>query len=159
MTTVMPFDTILSALKDKASTTAMFADVLLHEPKSAPISDSRSRQAVLAIWVGKFGAFQKQSGLASTALQMTVMARVYRTAMADPEDEIDRDILNCTSAIMEAITGGFTLGSLVMAVDLDGSTGTPMTATLGYLTQDSMIFRVADITIPIILTQEWSQVP
>ena len=54
------------------------------------------------------------------------------------------------------MTGSIAAG-LVRCVDLLGMYGTPMQMTPGWLEADSAPFRVAEITLPVVLNDMWIQ--
>jgi hypothetical protein len=47
----------------------------------------------------------------------------------------------------------------VKCVDLLGMAGTPLGAEAGYMQQDSVWFRIADITVPVIVNDAFAQSP
>jgi len=58
---------------------------------------------------------------------------------------------------MASYIGGFTLGGLVRDVDVNGEFGTPLEAVYGYVAIDGAMYRVATITIPVIVNDVWTQ--
>lgn len=129
-----------------------FETVIRHEPKAAPVS-----LPALAVWFASIGPARGVSGLAATSARCEFRARAYLNALAKPEDDIDPKLILVTSQLLAAFTGGFTLNGDVMEVDLLGAYGTPLEATAGYIQHDDHQFRVAELTIPVIIDGIWTQ--
>lgn len=147
----LDYAALVDVIASHAMELGVFAQVNQHEPKSAPGQDISC-----AIWVDSIAP--AESGLASTSVRLVVMARVYQNFLLKPEDRIDPVVVSAVDALMTAISADFTMGGLVRNVDLLGRGGTPLSAKAGYLEQDRQIFRVMDITVPMILNDVWEQV-
>lgn len=149
----MALDTkgIVAAAASHAQTLARFEQVLRHEPKNAP-----GAGMTLAIWAQNLRPARQRSGLASTSVRLELAERIYLNFRAEPEDEIDERLLDATDALMGAYSGDFDLGAGV-DVDLLGAHGDPMQAAAGYLEQDSKVYRIMGITLPLIVNDLWSQ--
>jgi hypothetical protein len=59
---------------------------------------------------------------------------------------------------MKELSGSITLGGTVRMIDLLGIDGTPLSAMAGYLQIDRKVYRVMDLTIPVIVNDMWTQV-
>ena len=141
---------ILAAVQSHASRTGLVERVLGHEPKSAP-----GNGISVAVWVQNLRP--ATSGLTSTSVRLELSVRVYTNMLAKPEDAIDANLLEVVDALMGAYSGDFTLGGLVKNVDLLGAEGEPLSADAGYLEQDSKLYRVMVISLPLIVNDLWSQ--
>jgi hypothetical protein len=117
----------------------------------------RRRRATVSIWLASLNPIAEVSGLAATSLRLELSIRIYENFKSQPEDEIDKRLLDATSKLMEAYTGDFQLGGTVMDVDLLGAHGDPLGAEGGYLSQDSSLFRVVVMTLPIIISDVYTQ--
>jgi hypothetical protein len=83
---------------------------------------------------------------------------VYLNAMSKPEDSTDPKLILLISQLIGAFSGGFTLGGEVMAVDLLGAWGAPLAVqAAGWLEHDGKQFRVAELTIPVVIDDIWVQ--
>lgn len=145
---------ILAAVQSHASRTGLFERVLGHEPKSAP-----GNGLSVAVWVQNLRPIPGGSGLASTTARLELSVRVYSNMLADPQDAIDTRLLDAVDALMAAYSGDFQLGGLIRNVDLLGADGDPLSCNAGYLEQDSKLYRVVVITLPLICNDLWEQVP
>ena len=143
---------ILAAVISHAKKLGKAERVLTHEPKSAP-----GKGISIAVWVQNLRPVV--SGLDSTTARLELSVRVYTNMLADPQDAIDTALLDVVDTLMGAYSGAFTLGGLVRQVDLLGEHGDPLSADAGYLEQDSKMYRVMVISLPLIVNDVWSQVP
>ena len=144
---------ILAAVISHAKATGKAERVLTHEPKSAP-----GNGITIAVWVQSLRP-AVTSGLTSTCVRLEFSVRVYTNMLAKPEDAIDTNLLGAVDALMAAYSGDFTLGGLVRQVDLLGEHGEPLSADAGYLEQDSKLYRVMVITLPLIVDDLYAQAP
>lgn len=140
---------ILSALVSHAQASGLFDNVLTHEPKSAPGGTTA------AFWINTLEP--TGSGLASTTVRLEVAARLYVPMLTEPQDDIELTLLGALDYLMGAYTGDFELGGTVQTVDLLGAWGTALKADTGYVRIDSTLYRSADITVPLIITDLWTQ--
>lgn len=145
---------IIAALESHALSLGMFALVNTHEPKAAPINGLHG-----ALWVDEIAPAQRRSGMASTSARLVFNFRIGIGMIAEPQDDIDPQILVATMALMRAYSGDFELGGQAAQIDLLGAYGSPLGARAGYLPQDGKLFRVMVITIPIILNDVFDQSP
>ena len=144
--------TLFDQVVSHAASLGIFERVNSHEPKNAPGSGLSC-----SVWAGPIGPIARASGLASTSGRVVFNIRVYSSMLAEPQDDIDREILTATSVLMGAYSGDFTLGGNARAIDLLGMYGTPLSADPGYINHDGKLFRVMEITLPVIVNDMWSQ--
>jgi hypothetical protein len=144
---------IVDAVASHAAVSGFFERVNQHEPKSAPTNGLTA-----AVWVKSIGPARGQSGLSETSALLTLNVRVYTSFRVQPEDLIDPNVMNAVDALMSAYSGDFDLDGLIRNVDLLGLCGVPMNALAGYLNQDGKIFRIMDITLPLVINDVWEQV-
>jgi hypothetical protein len=140
------------ALVSHAKALGVFEAVIGSEPKKAP----GPGLTAAVYFTGLRPA--RTSGLASTSLVVTATVRLYLPAIKEPANGIDPVMLGAAATLMASISGDFTLDGMVRNVDLLGYEGAPMDARAGYLEQDGKVFRVGDITVPMILNDEFVQV-
>jgi hypothetical protein len=145
---------IVAAAASHAKATGHFERVLTHEPKSAP-----GNGLTCAIWVQSLAPVAAASGLAATSVRLELAVRAYQNMLADPQDDIDVRLLEATDTLMAAYSGDFELSGVVRNVDLLGAHGDPLGMAAGYLEQDSKLYRVFVITLPLIVSDLWSQAP
>lgn len=148
----LDISTILNNVISHAMASGMFERVNQHEPKNAP-----GNGLTCAVWVDRIAPTQS-SGLSSTSAVVTFRIRLYSNMLQEPQDSIDPNIVLAVDSLMTAYSGDFDLGGSVRNVDLLGLAGLPLQAQAGYLNQDSKLFRVMDITLPVIVNDVWDQV-
>lgn len=143
---------ILAALVSDAESLGLFERVATHEPKSAPGGGMTA-----ALFLRDTAPVPGRSGLAVTSTRVTFDMRLYTSFLKKPEDEIDQDLLVALDLLMGRYSAGFTLGGLISAVDLLGMAGVPLSAAAGYSNLDKSIYRVAAITLPLLVDDLWGQ--
>lgn len=142
---------IIEAVRAHAMSTGLFpGGVTGYEPKSAPASDGVSA----SVFWGVVYAFPGGSGINSTAWAATLTVRCMKPFINQPESMIDPEVVGAAMSIMAAFSSGFTIGGLVRNVDIMGEDGIPLGMKMGYLSIDNKQMRVADVTVPLILSQE-----
>lgn len=144
--------TLFDRVVSKAMTLALFETVNSHEPKSAPRNGLTA-----AVWVDAITPAGSASGLSATSGVVVLMMRCYSPFLAQPADEIDPDLLAAVSTLLGAYTGDFDLGATVRNIDLLGQFGRPMSAQAGYLTMDNRVYRIYDVTLPVVINDLWTQ--
>lgn len=147
----MSYTQLADALLSHALTLGQFEQVNGHEPKSAP-----GNGLTAALWLDRIEPV-RTSGLDSTSARVALMLRVYQPMLSEPQDAIDPAVYAALDELIAAYSGDFTLGGLVRAVDLLGSAGVPLSAQAGYITQDSRLYRVVTLTVPLIVNDAWEQ--
>lgn len=145
---------LFAAMQDHALESGLFETVNGHEPKRAPSSGLTA-----AVWSQSIAPIPEQSGLQATTGLLVFNLRIYQNMLMNPQDAIDPAVLSAVDYMMGAYSGDFTLDGLVKEVDLLGSSGTALNAMAGYISQDSKLYRVMTITVPLIINDIWSQQP
>jgi hypothetical protein len=137
-----------------AMAAGLFGNVLDHEPISAPGSGLTA-----AFWVSRIGPVPLGSGLNKTTARLELMARILTPADSEPQGEVDTAITGAVDALLTAYTGDFEFGGNVRQVDLLGAYGTGLQAEFGYTSfAGGTTYRVATLTIPLIISDAWAQV-
>lgn len=145
---------VLTQFQGHATGLGIFEQVLLHEPKSAP-----SNGFTLAIWVDRVRPYPLGSGLASVTMTLVTNFRLYVPFIVQPEDAIDTMLYRLADQLLEGLAGGFELGGSVRNVDLFGESGFPFEGVYGYLTQDGTVFRVLELSVPVIVNDAYTEAP
>lgn len=143
---------ILDVIVSQAMASGLFDRVNTHEPKSSPGNGLHC-----AIWVDRVEPARMQSGLDATSIRLTFNVRVYSNMTQEPQDAIDSDIVHAIDVLMTGYSGDFNLGGEARNIDLLGSTGPGLFAQAGYVSQDSKMFRVVTILVPVIVNDVWTQ--
>lgn len=149
----MDFTTLLDALVSHAQATGGFASVNGHQPPSITAAG-----ITCGVWVQDMRPIPRLSGLNTTSIEALFNVRLYTSAVQQPYDAIDPELMNAAAALLAAYSGDFELEGDVMQVDLLGEYGPSMAATAGYMTNDGVTLRVMTITLPLIVTDLWDQV-
>ncbi len=147
----MDIEGLFAATESHVMALGRFDRVGRHEPKNAP--GSGLTVAIIGAAIGP----SEGSGLAATQARVEFTVRIYSNMTQEPQDGIDPELLSATDALLNAYSGDFQLGAAVMAVDLLGAYGAPLAAQSGYVTVDQTMFRVMDITLPMVIADAWTQ--
>lgn len=148
----LDIDTLMDEVIARALELAVFDAVNGHEPKSAP-----GRGVTAAVWTQDLMPVPAASGLDSTSVRVGLMWRLYTPMIQEAPDAIDPNLLKALDALCEAYSADFELDGAVMEVDLLGAYGDPLRARAGYLNQDGRLYRVMDLTTPLIVPDLWTQ--
>lgn len=144
---------LFAQAQSHALTLGLFETVNTHEPKNSPANG-----LWCSIWVQAINPLAAASGLAATSGRVELMARIGASMVAEPQDGIDPNILTAASTLMNEYSGNLTLGGTVRDVDLLGQFGTALSAQAGYITIAQSMYRVMDVTLPIIINDLYVQV-
>lgn len=145
---------LVDALASNASATGLFETVNGHQPESVPTTG-----LTCGIWVQDIKPAPGASGLSATTVNVVFNVRIYTSAVQQPYDAIDPNMIDAVFVLCASYSGDFTLDGLVMAVDLLGAYGPEMGAVPGYVKQsDGTILRVMTITLPLLIEDLWEQV-
>ncbi|HEX5996143.1 MAG TPA: hypothetical protein VFY84_13465, partial [Jiangellales bacterium] len=129
----MSLDTagIIAALMSHAQTLGVFEKVNGHESNNAPTTGITCD----FLWV-RTTPLARASGLASTTVVVTYMARIYRPT-AQNSDDVDPQVMHAADELCRAYVGDFELGGEARNVDLFGEAGIPLSVSSGWLQFDS----------------------
>lgn len=144
---------LMDALVDVCLTLGRFESVNKHEPKG-----NLSGGKIAAMWVQSIIPLKGEGGLDSTTVRAEFTLRIYGNMLQEPQDEIDPEISDAAELVMSTLSGDFNLGGLAREVDLLGAYGTPLSARAGYIVLSQKLYRVMDVTVPIIVDNVWTQV-
>ena len=152
MTSVM--GQMIATVNSLVAATGLFDAVSGHEPELPPGSG-----VTAACWPETIGP-ALANGLATTSPVVMLHVRVYRRHGEGQMDAIEVVMVDAVDAVMRAITGAYTLGGTARAVDLlGGETGQKMTSEAGWMNADGTLYRIHTITVPVVLNDQWEQVP
>lgn len=144
---------VTNALVSHAAASGYFETVNGHEPKNPPSSGGLTA----AVWADRVTPV-RASGLDSVSVLVVFSVRIYTSAVQEPADAIDPDMLAAVDVLCAAYSGDFTLGGLLRSVDLLGAYGAPLEVRAGYLQQDGVLYRVMTIAVPCVVNDLWTEV-
>ncbi|MET0916718.1 MAG: hypothetical protein ABWY81_11030 [Jiangellaceae bacterium] len=143
---------VANQLYSKMAALGYFANTEMHEPKSAPQGD-----LTVAVFVQQMQPESSASGLDATSFRIEYTARIYKPFKSAPEGLIDINIGMAAAAVIGALSGDFDLAGTVRNVVLLGGNSAALGAVAGYQTIDSTVYRIMDITIPVVINDAFDQ--
>lgn len=143
----MPFDVTASmrALESHLLSSGRFVHVQVGEPKAVVDSDG----FVAALMMDHA---QIVSLTMSTTIELHVVTiRIYKNMLAEPQDQWEIDGAKIYSEVSDLLYADFTLGGQVRNIDFGGEHGSTYQAIWAYGDIGGPIFRVVDITVPLVV--------
>jgi hypothetical protein len=147
----MDFSAAMDYVTSAAAATGYFDQVTGHEPKAAPGRTGLTASAWVQTWE------PATSGLNSVSMRFEVTLRIFTSMLQEPQDEIDLRLMQAVDAVFAYVIGHFQGLSGSRYVDVFGADGDRMRAALAYAEQDSKKFRIADITIPVVINDCYTE--
>lgn len=146
----MAFDisSSLDAVKTYVQDIGLFQSVQIGEPKQ-PLSQGLHT----AVFMQSVGVNLIYAG-GQTRENHVVIIRVYKDMLAvesDPQKNIETEVAVNVSKLMENLLGDTDLESSIMSIDAAGMDGTQMRVDYGYIDVGGSMYRIADITVPLIV--------
>ena len=83
-----------------------------------------------------------------------VQVRIYKDMLAeqtDPQNNLESELASAVSKLMSNLLGDTDLESSIMSIDAAGMDGTQMRVDYGYIDVGGSMYRIADITVPLIV--------
>jgi hypothetical protein len=163
MTTPLPdiseswIDPILDAVISDIQMSGYFDKIQTHEPKSAP-----GYGLTAAVWFLSLSPVPSGSGLDKTSARLALTVRLFSNMLMEPQDLIDPNLMRAASNLIRRWHDNFDfdLDPMVRNVDCLGAYGEALSAISGYVEHEQgKIYRIIDITVPIIINDVWPQVP
>jgi len=138
----------LHAVETYTQKLGLFETVQIGEPKSPPGQGFHAAIFMTSVNIGMIYAG------GDTRENHLVMLRIYRDMLAeksDPQLNLESEMAVVLSKLMESLLGDTDLESTVMSIDAAGMDGPGMTASFGYTEVGGSMYRIVDITIPLIV--------
>lgn len=152
MSTPRPTALATRRLLDHAKRSGLFNVARISEPKSKP-----GQGLTFALWAQNIGAAPQGSGLAATAGQLHLSARIYASMVSKDDEAFELAMIDACDAYMARITADYTLGGSCRNIDLLSEMGEPCRWTFGYLNVDGSMYRIADLELYVIFNDLWPQ--
>ena len=151
----MPFNikATLEAVQNHLLKGAYLKKVQIGEPKAPP-----SEPLAAALFMNRVGIVLIFAG-GDTRESHVVTLRVYRDMLAEPQESIELDLALAVSDLSSDLLGEFDLGATIMSIDAAGAHGTPYGAEWGYVDVGGRMYRIVDVTIPLIVDGSATMVP
>lgn len=147
----LDIDTLLGKLVTHAATTGHFDSVNTHEPDNAP-----GNGVTCNVVLDRINFVP--GGLSYTSARVAfAMSLMYPTDVL-PRDDSEAHLVKALDAVMRSLNGDFTLGGTVRMVDIGGAHGEELSTIAGYVKIQEQVYRVMEITIPLIVNDVWEEI-
>ena len=143
----MAFDAsnTLDAVAGHLLASGYLRDVMIGEPKSPPNGD----QLTASVFLRSINVAEVTLG--TTIESHVLMLRVFRNMLAEPTESMEKEFAKAISSILSDIIGEFDLGGSIRSIDIAGMYGASVSVNYGYMDLGGTMFRIADITLPLIV--------
>lgn len=140
-------DTI-QVIQNHLTASAIFADVQIGEPMSAPDTGDKAWAAIL---LGPRRILE--TTLATSIEERSVIIRIYINVKREPQQDIEFEMDEIASDTLSRLGGDFELGGDIRQIWVVGMTGAPAYQTVGV-----NMYRLMDIMVPMIVDDSvtWS---
>lgn len=120
-----------------------YSFVQIGEPKSPPRGDLAA------------AVFVSDASVVGVTLQTTIeihelTIRLYRNMMEEPEEDNELRISQAVTGIVSDLLGDYDLGASVRNIAV-GEYGRTISATYGYLDVGGTMYRMVDISVPLVV--------
>lgn len=143
--------TTLTNLQTDLRNTGLFTAVLIGEPFSPPESPTPYAVTAALFWE----AWNPTQVTLSTTIDVwTLTVRIYARPGMNPADAeaVEKALAKSYSTVAATLAGNFTLGGTVRAIDWVGEeAGHHVGAKWGHLVISGTIFKVVDLSVPLIV--------
>lgn len=106
-------------------------------------------------------AYDDESNLIETTIALTCVARIFRSATGSINDwEVHNDILELVDVVLANVHGDLKNSTSVLnwKFDIYGRAGTPLSYRFGFAPGNNQSWRVADVTIPVIVEDMYKHI-
>jgi len=120
-----------------------YTNVQIGEPKSPPVGDLSA------------AVFVASASVVGLTLQTTIeiheiTVRLYRNMLEEPEEDNEIRISQAVTGIVSDLLGDYDLGASIRNIAV-GEYGQSLSATYGYLDLGGTMYRMVDITVPLLV--------
>jgi hypothetical protein len=145
----------LDAIASHISSTGYAGDVRIGEPVAPPDATDKVHAAIYMT-----SASVVALTLTNTIEVHLVTVRLYRRAafgQGDDAGEVEAGMARAVSQISSNLIGEFDLGGTTRNIDVGGQYGQSISATWGYVTLGSTVFRTVDLAVPLVVDDSATQ--
>ena len=137
--------TTLESLKGYLAASGYFHDVQIGEPKQPPVG-----QLAAAIYMSSVNVVLLFAN-GGTRENHQVMVRMYMNMLSQPEEDTENYMAEVASKITSDLIGDADQRGTVMSIDVAGMHGPSLSIRFGHLDVGGVMFRVADMVVPVIV--------
>ena len=143
----------LDVIRSELMTTNHFSAVEIGEPKSPP-ADAK---ITVHLWMSSISVVALT--LSKTIEVYVITVRVMSGMFQEPEALIETQMAEVVSRVSEELFANFSLDNKIRHIDIGGIYGVNYRADWGHADISGKLFRVADITLPLVVDDSASHTP
>ena len=80
-----------------------------------------------------------------------VILRTFDNMLHEPQEDVELEMAIIVDQVMDDLSGDFNLGDNISHIDIGGEHGPPLAARWSYIDVGGPMYRVSDITIPLVV--------
>lgn len=134
----------LKAVQNYLAASGWVRTAQVGEPKSPP-----GEGVTAAVFMSNWSVAQLT--LSTTIEVHTVTLRFYRNMLQTPTEDIEFELARILSEVTSDLLGEFDLGATIRNVDAGGQYGQGLSARWGYVDVGGTLYRLVDLTLPLIV--------
>jgi len=138
----------LVALQSKLAAMGNVSEAVIGEPKKPFTPTGQAGRVAAAIWMTDW---TPGLTLATSVEVFTAMVRLHVDAFAEDVGQLELDLADTMNELTTDLQQAFTLGNTVRNIDVGGSDSAGMSASWGHVSIANTMYRVVDITVPMIV--------
>jgi len=115
------------------------------EPKSPP-----GEGLTATVFMDRAGVAELTLG-GKTIEQHVVTLRIYLNMLAEPQEDVELTLAKVVQEVISDLLGDYDLGATIRNVDAAGQYGTSVGTAWGYVDVGGVMFRIADVTLPLVV--------
>ena len=131
-------------------------DVVIGEPMQPPKSDQDKVFCAISI---QRSSVQQVAADGGTTEVYQILLRCYYEMLQGSTETMELTLVNAVSNIQQDLVEDSDLGGNIRNIDVAGQFGSGVGAEYGHIDQSGVLFRVADITLPLIVDGSATAVP
>lgn len=148
---MLDIDTLMGHLVSHAQATGHFDSVNTHEPDNAP-----GNGVFCSIVLDRINFVP--GGLDNTSARIAFAVALMYPANNLPRDDAEPYLIKALDSLLGRLNADFTLGGSVRMIDIGGAYGEELSTIAGYVKIDEQLYRVMEITLPLIVNDVWEEI-
>lgn len=146
----------MQALQSKLRAMGNVYEAVIAEPSQPFTAPAQTKRVAAAVW---FVSWLPTLTLATSVEGFILNVRLHVDAFAKPQEEHELALTDTFSEFTTDIQQDYTLGGVVREIDIAGQFTDGMSAEAGRITLSDKMYRIIDITVPVIVNDVATHAP